>query len=426
MFTCLLSPALNLAALPDLGSSAQQSLSSSEKITLKQAFIKALYSSHKVNTNPILNQWLTTLGQHLTQFSNLPDPPTFLLINDPSINAFAGPGGVIGIHSGLIMKAQTTGEVAAVIAHELGHLQQNHLLRRVQGGDRAQLTAFATLLAAILIGQHDPQAGIATLYAGNSINLQQQLAFSRTHETEADAVGIDILARTGFNPNAMASFFKKLARVSALEEATPEILRTHPTSTQRMAAAENRASKLKTAALQQPALPEADYLPYIQALLSQPPYTPAQTCFIQKLSFQNDLNCTLTLSGWLAHLSSPPQNIRTIRYLLDRYPQNVALHLRLGSELPQTEFIRRLKSLTNSPSPLNVLVLETLSAQLAKQAPEESKLYSAWAKLEQGYRQTAKRIIKTIDTANLSPRARLTLQALETQIKAQPGTPLPK
>lgn len=417
---------VSFAALPDLGSAAQQSLSKQERTALKYAFLKALYDSHKVNTDPILNQWLTTLGQHLAQYAHLEEPPTFLLIDDPQINAFAGPGGVIGIHSGLILKAKSTDEIAAVIAHELGHVQQHHLLRRIHSSDNSQITALATLLAAILIGQQNPQAGIAAFYAGNGFNLQQQLAYSRTHETEADAVGIEILAQAGFDPEAMASFFGKLSRMNTLDGHTiPEILRTHPTSPHRMAAAENRAHLLQARYIKKPLL-ESSYLPYIQALISPTlARAPKQRCFLKRLKTPTSPGCSIDVSGWLGALLATPENNRqTIIQLLDRYPENVAVHLTTAPHLPDNLLIPRLKKLIHTPAPLRTLVLKTLSQHLAETAPDESKLYTAWARFEQGHWQLAKYLIKEIDHNKLSPSARLSLQALEKQTKTLGGKPV--
>jgi predicted Zn-dependent protease len=167
----------------------------------------------------------------------------FFLIDDPKINAFAGPAGHIGVFTGLVMTAETESELAAVVAHEISHVTQNHLRRTWQAASELSVPQAAILLGAVILGATvSPDAGLATATLGQAGVLQQQLNFSRANEQEADRVGISLLAETGYDPQAMPSFFQRLGRASRTQSNTlPEYLRTHPVTTSRISDALNRA-----------------------------------------------------------------------------------------------------------------------------------------------------------------------------------------
>lgn len=237
--------------LPDLGSPDLVIYDQSTEQRLGDAFQASLHRDFKVSQNVILNQYIRDLGHKLASFAETSRPFRFYVIDNPSINAFAGPNGIIGIHTGLINASQSEAELAAVIAHEISHVTQNHLSRRFEYASTAgNINSIATILAAILIGSVDPNAGMATLMGGMGYNLQQQLRNSRIHETEADAIGINLLHKAGYDPHAMGAFFKRLSQNERLNTfSIPEILRTHPVSDSRLAEAENRASQLDKQAI---------------------------------------------------------------------------------------------------------------------------------------------------------------------------------
>jgi predicted Zn-dependent protease len=422
------------ASLPDLGGPSGTQLTDQQQQTFRNAFLRTLYQSHRVNTDPVLNQWLSSLGQQLAQYAQLPQRPVFLLINSPEINAFAGPGGIIGIHTGLIQAAERTDEVAAVLAHELAHLQQRHLLRRIEQGRYNNLATLATLMAAILIGQKDPQAGMAIIYSGQGLSTKNQLAFSRRHETEADAVGIQILADTGFDPLAMADFFDKLHQHSRTNSGPDmEILRTHPVSSHRLADALARAQKLTATASRKPF---KEQLPFIKLRINpQPLASDSDNCtqyyrqLLHKRSSSPQHPCTR--DNWLVALEQAlvsPKPWRQLKTLHSRYPNNGAIALALADLAPSTETaIAALDSWQQFPPPLQVLMLRKL-AQLHKNLGNTaaSQLYAALAAKQQGHINKSQALSAQIDPDKLSAKQRLLLQTLVSKVKKGTKPPHPK
>ena len=232
--------------LPDLGSPDLVIYDQSTEERLGRAFTASLHKNFKLNHDPAVNHYIRQLGHRVAGYTGNDRHYAFYVIDNDSINAFAGPNGVIGIHTGLIKSVRSEDELAAVIAHEIAHVTQNHLSRRYEyASTEGNIKSFATLLAAILIGSQDANAGAAALMGGISFNIQEQLKNSRVHEAEADAIGIQLLHKSGYNPHAMGHFFDYLAKQSGSNGIkVPEILRTHPISQRRLAEAENRAQQL--------------------------------------------------------------------------------------------------------------------------------------------------------------------------------------
>jgi predicted Zn-dependent protease len=167
---------------------------------------------------------------------------TFFMVNDSSINAFAGPGGYIGINTGLLTAAKSESELAGVMAHEIAHVTQRHLARGFEASDRMSGPRLAAMAAALLIGTQDAGAGAAAFTAASAASLQYQINFTRANEKEADRIGIQSLANAGFDPNGMAGFFERLQQNSRLYGARPpEFLSTHPVTTNRISEATSRA-----------------------------------------------------------------------------------------------------------------------------------------------------------------------------------------
>ncbi len=160
---------------------------------------------------------------------------TFFAVKDSGINAFALPGGFIGVNAGLVTATRNESELAGVLAHEIAHVTQRHIARSVQNAGRANLASAAAILAAILIGATTglpSDAVMGTVTAAQGLAVQQQINFTRANETEADRVGIGILAAAGFDPAAMPDFFWTMQqRSGSVGRNIPELLRTHPVTT---------------------------------------------------------------------------------------------------------------------------------------------------------------------------------------------------
>jgi predicted Zn-dependent protease len=248
LFLCLtlcVSPFALGSNLPDLGAPDLKDYDSQTETSLGRAFSVALHEQYDLFYDPTTLSYVRHIGNKIASQTGQDRQFTFYILNDPEVNAFAGPNGVIGIHTGLILAAQTEDELASVMAHEIAHVTQRHLSRTFEYQNSVSVTSIASLIAAILIGSQDVSAGIATYMGGMGLNIQQQLKNSRIHENEADYFGIKYLEKAGYNPYAMSDFFGRLEKESQLSEfKAPEILLTHPVTEERLAKAKERAYQL--------------------------------------------------------------------------------------------------------------------------------------------------------------------------------------
>ncbi len=232
--------------LPDLGASADNVLSPAAEQRLGRAFMSSVRASEIVINDPYLSSYIRQLGHQLASNSDAAGRHfEFFMIDSASINAFAGPYGYIGINSGLILSTQSEGELASVLAHEIAHVSQNHLMRAFDTASQMGLATAAMILAAIILGAAgSPDASIAAIAGAQANMVQQQINFTRSNEKEADHVGMQILSKSQFDPRDMPSFFSRLTKANRIyESGAPEILRTHPVTTNRIADAMGRADQ---------------------------------------------------------------------------------------------------------------------------------------------------------------------------------------
>lgn len=230
-------------SLPNIGDTAGQLISPEQEKKFGEAFMRQIRNSVTLIDDPELNDYIQALGYRLAAASDSPGYGfTFFLVSDSSINAFAGPGGYIGIHTGLLLAARNESELAGVVAHEIAHVTQRHLLRAYEAAERMSLPTAAAMIAAILIGTQSSDAGQAALMGVQAASAQFQINFTRANEHEADRVGIQSLARAGFDPMGMPGFFERLHQQTRLYGSRlPEFLSTHPVTTNRIAESSARA-----------------------------------------------------------------------------------------------------------------------------------------------------------------------------------------
>ncbi|MCV6638582.1 M48 family metalloprotease [Candidatus Albibeggiatoa sp. nov. NOAA] len=230
--------------LPDMGSSADNVLSPIEEQKIAKALLRQLRREADIMDDVEVHNYINSLGQKLVSYSEMSNQPfSFNMINESSINAFAVPGGLICLHSGLMLSARSESEFASVFAHEIAHVTQRHIARKLEATSKTSIPMIAAMLAGVLVGSVTgnvdvAQAGLAVATAGN---LQMQINFTRLHEKEADRVGIDLLAKAGFEPRDMPNFFQRIQEESRLYTKPPEFLLTHPMSIDRAAEAMDRA-----------------------------------------------------------------------------------------------------------------------------------------------------------------------------------------
>jgi predicted Zn-dependent protease len=219
--------------------------SNKELDELEKEFVQQINQSDSIDRDPLANQYINHLGKQLARFAHVPTV-SFFIVKSNEINAFAGPGGYIGINTQLILATENESELAGVMAHELAHARLHHLYRMIEHQKQMRIPMIASLLASIALGAVNPALGNGALMASLTGFAQNNINFTRANEKEADRIGIDMLIQSGQNPTGMASFFKKMQQNSRYYYTAnlPAILRTHPLDDDRIAEAENRTSHL--------------------------------------------------------------------------------------------------------------------------------------------------------------------------------------
>ncbi len=231
-----------------MGEPADNALSPVEEQQLGAEFMRQIRARLPIVTDTETAEYIQLLGERLALASGRggEDKFTFFIIDDPAVNAFAIPGGYVGVYVGLIDAMAREEQLASVLAHEVAHVTQRHHARAFATGKTASLSTAAAVLAAILIGAASPEAGQAALAAGLAATQQRAINFTRANEIEADRIGIEILANAQFDPGAMAESFAILRRKNSLNTSglQLEYLRTHPLDENRIAEAADRAAGL--------------------------------------------------------------------------------------------------------------------------------------------------------------------------------------
>ncbi|MHC1664713.1 M48 family metalloprotease [Stenotrophomonas geniculata] len=240
--------------LPDIGSSAGELLTPARQAEYGAMMLRELRNYGYLLDEPLVNDWLQTMGTRLGSNSDQPRQPyTFFVMKDRQINAFATLGGYIGVNAGLVLTAEREDEVAAVLSHEIAHVTQQHVLRGVERAQRDQIPILLGMLAAVVAAQasNSTSSGNATMAAissGMGLMQQRQINYTRSNESEADRLGIRTLSRSGYDVDAMAGFFERMASAMRGNEggySVPEFLRTHPVNITRISEAKARAEQMK-------------------------------------------------------------------------------------------------------------------------------------------------------------------------------------
>jgi predicted Zn-dependent protease len=231
--------------LPELGDISQTVLNPIQERQIGQQSMMQIRASKQYLNDAEISDYLNQLGYKLVQFSSEPSLAfEFFALNDYSVNAFAMPGGFIGVNAGLLLTTQSESELASVLGHEIAHVTQHHLARMVAAQQGDSLASMAAIAVAILAARNNSQASQAAIAGMQARAVQKQLDFTRIHEQEADRVGFEILQKADFNTHAMPEFLERLQRANRLLEGNaPNYLRTHPVTSDRIADIENRVNK---------------------------------------------------------------------------------------------------------------------------------------------------------------------------------------
>ncbi len=404
---------------------------------LEKKFLEEINNSESVLRDPLCNQYMNQLGQKLARESDVPLSPSFFIVKSNEINAFAGPGGHIGINSTLILTSEHESELAAVMAHEIAHVRQHHLYRMLEHQHRMQVPMLASLLAGIALGAINPALGSGAVMATLGGFAQDSINFVRSNEKEADRIGIDMLKRAGFDPRGMIEFFKRMQTQARYYSASvPEILRTHPLDDDRIAEAEHRSSNLKTVTV-------PDSLNYqlakerIRAATSsnkknlldyytsrcKSVETQDNPCLYGRalalLNANQDIDAEKILQSLVAEqhenlfynialadaqikLGKPADAITRMQALLENYPEHYALTLTLAKAFTaanRTEDAAYLLLQASRTYPNSLPVCQEL-AQAQSNNKDKAHAYFTYAQchLLQGHKKEARRLFRLADT----------------------------
>lgn len=290
---------------------------------LSRQFLRQLRGSTPLRYDPILINYLENLSYNLAFHSGINMPNLqLLLLPDRRINAFAVAGGVIGVNEGLLLYAENESELAAVLAHELGHISQHHYARSVENSSKTTFLYLGALLASIAIASVDSNAGLALGMSAQAAMAQDQLAHSREDEREADRVAMKTLVAAGFNPEAEPNFFSKMDKQARHVGLMPDFLLTHPITQERIADSTLRARQYHVKGIDN----SLDYQLIRARLLAIMNQTESQqiNAFRQQLHDNpNNQPARLSLTFALMDKNEFDAARTEIAVLLTKYPQRV-------------------------------------------------------------------------------------------------------
>src|SRR5688572_16063120 len=241
--------------LPDIGSPASSTLSLDDEYRIGLQIVRQLRDEGQVIEDPESTEYLQAVGARIVAQATGDSTQrfSFFFVREDTINAFALPGGFIGVNYGLMLATRNEAQLAGVLAHEIAHVTQRHIARRVRSSGRASIATMAAILASILVGAAtgSSDATMGGIAMAQGAAMQQQINFTRANENEADRVGMAFLASAGFDPYGMPDFFETMGRRSSIQasstnrNALPEILQSHPVTTNRIAESRARAAQFK-------------------------------------------------------------------------------------------------------------------------------------------------------------------------------------
>lgn len=261
---CLVSRAQADESLPLLGENAAINIEQERKIGAE--FYRRLLDRGVIETDPILHQYINELGARLlTGIENRVRDYTFFIVKDFGVNAFAVPGGFIGVNIGLITRAWNQDQLASVLAHEIAHVRLMHSLQLMQKSSGVSTASMLAFLAGLLVGSSNPELGSALLFGGTAAGQQAMINFTRENEYEADRLGINLMQNANLDTQGMVDFFKIMQRIAGSSEfQNIEYLRTHPVHSNRISEAQARVKIKNRSQLNPDYFPMfRDYLKYV-------------------------------------------------------------------------------------------------------------------------------------------------------------------
>ncbi len=386
---CFITPVRGNEPLPQLGENASINIEQERKIGAD--FYQRLLDRGLVETNPILNGYLNDLGARLLSgVENRVRDYTFFIVKDTGVNAFAVPGGFIGVNIGLIMRAQNQDQLASVLAHEVAHVRLMHSLDLMQKSSGVSNASMLMILAGLVLGSHNSELGSAVIFGSAAGSRQAMINFTRENEYEADRLGIELLQNGNFDAQGMVDFFKVMQRQAGSSEfLNIEYLRTHPVHANRISEVQNRVKLVDRGLLDPDYFPMfknyLEYFSFDQLEVSGSNFRKALAQIkvgrfesadraLRQLYQQDSENIwyAYAFAENLENLQQRDQAEQVYRELLEIFPDEFALSLRL---------IRLLKSVAEFESAL------VIARRLEKHNSQEKIVYIELAEIYQKLNQ---------------------------------------
>lgn len=325
--------------LPDYSDPSRALFSQAQEQAVGKQYMQYLRSTGMVIDDPIDADYINALGKKLVKVSGSPKLPYyFFFMADPNINAFAGPGGYIAVNAGLVLAAQNEDEVAAVMAHEIAHVSQGHIARKIADASRTKYATAAGVLASIALGAVSGQAAQSAMAATIAGTQQHFINFSRGMEAEADRVGMRTLAASGYDPSSMPRFFTRMQADDRFSSSPPAILSDHPLTPERIADANARVAQYPKTAPDHSTLSFWLIRERLRVMIAKDLPT-AMTYYQKNLANPGTANVTALNYGYALTLYSANQfkaSATILQKLVNDNPNQPILQLALADSLQQS------------------------------------------------------------------------------------------
>ncbi|TMG78860.1 MAG: M48 family metallopeptidase [Betaproteobacteria bacterium] len=408
----LLVPRANAQALPELGDTSGALLSPYlERKIGEQAMQEIRQRDQRFLDDPELTEYVNEIGRRIVAASpEARQDFDFFLVRDNTINAFAMPGGFVGVHTGLLLAAQTESELAGVLAHEVAHVTQHHIARLLGKQEQMSIPMLAAVVLGLLAARSNPDVAQAVIAGAGATSIQSQLNYTRDFEREADRIGFQFLQQAGFDVGGMGSFFERMQKSTRLyENNAPAYLRTHPLTSERIADMQNRA---QTAAYKQ--APDSIEFSLARAKLRAEQGLPREAVahfgeLVREHRYADEAGARYGLASARARareFSAAASEVETVRKLVGPHPmvELLAARTRLGAgdAAGAREVLRAALGRAPNYRPLHYAYVEALQelgqhqaalawlAELVKSYPRDARLYGMQAK---SYAASGKRLL---------------------------------
>ena len=351
--------------LPELGDPASSIVTPEQEKKLGQEFLKQIRASIPTASDPLLKYFIQVNLYQLATSSELSSVELYpVLIASEELNAFAAPGGIVGVNLGLLRHAKDIHEYSAVIAHELAHLSQRHYARGQEARQGIALPSLVSLIGSVaIIASGNQDLGAATLLGSQALSQQSLLKYSRSHEAEADRIGFNTLVRAGIDPYGMERLFKHMGQMYMGRGEPPPWLLTHPLTQDRIGDARRQADTIERKIYER----SPDYQWMRARAMLWFAKTPDEAMERAKQIQSSELAKTYAMALALIQDQQWDQGVELLEGLREAHPRNILLSASYGEALvtaKRTEeaasFLKRALEFNPGNQPLGMVYAEGL------------------------------------------------------------------